>query len=351
MEPVLPMGLKNSPATFQRIMTDVFRPVIGEFVHVFIDDILIYSPSPTQHYKHVRRVLEIVENNGFKVNLKKSEFSCDTIDYLGFTVSAKGVHPKLSQVRAVLNMPRPEDIHQLRSFTGMCNVFRWMIPHFADLTAPLDALKHKGVDVKRDWKEEHEQAFLKLKKVIANDVMVYRIDWNKPIHFGCDASDVGISAYVWQLDEDNNKRPVHFWSKTLSPTQRRYPTQERECLALVEGLKALDVYLAGREFNVYMDHKSLKYLMRARYHPKKLNNWAMEIQEYNIKDIVHIPGSTNSVADALSRLPLKEFLDVSAESDDVFPSVSFDIVNATEESNVVDDDYDYCVVHDIVRRY
>jgi len=183
--------------------------------------------------------------------------------------------------------------------------------------------------------------------VIADDVMVYRIDWNKPIHFGCDASDVGISAYVWQLDEDNNKRPVHFWSKTLSPTQRRYPTQERECLALVEGLKALDVYLAGREFNVYMDHESLKYLMKARYHRKKLNNWAMEIQEYNIKDIVHIPGSTNSVADALSRLLLKEFLDVSEESDDVFPSVSFDIVNATEESNVVDDDYDYCVVHDI----
>ena len=89
-------------------------------------------------------------------------------------------------------------------------------------------------------------------------------------------------------------------------------------MALVERLKALRVYLMGREFNVYMDHESLKYLMKARYHRVKLMRWAIEIQEYNIKDIVHIPGTTNNIPDALSRLPLRDFLEITESKDEDF---------------------------------
>ena len=176
---VLSMGLKNSPATFQRVMTDVFRPLIGKCVHVFIDDILIYSESPTKHYKDVEEVLKLISDNGFKVNLKKSEFGTDTLEYLGFTIFATGVSPKRSQVNAVLKMPRPTNMQQLRSFTGMCNVFRWMISRFADLTAPLDKLKRKGQVMERDWGPAQDAAFIKLKESIASNILVYRVDWKK----------------------------------------------------------------------------------------------------------------------------------------------------------------------------
>src|SRR5215510_5674261 len=275
--------------------------------------------------------MQVVESNGFKINLKKSEFGCDTIDYLDFTASAKSVHPKLSQVNAIVNMPKLQDIHQLCSFTGMCNIFRWMMPRYTDLTALLENLKKKSVDLKRDWKKKHDRTFFNLKQVIADDVMTYRINWKKPIYFGSDASNVDISAYVWQLDDDNNKRPIHYWSRTLNSAQKNYPTQEKECLALVEGLKALRVYLVGREFNVYMDHESLKYLMKARYHRTKLMQWALEIQEYSIKDIIHIPGNSNCIPDALSRLPLQSFLNI--EESDKFPIFS-NVVNNVSVSNI-----------------
>ena len=305
---VLPMGLKNSPATFQRIMTNVLRPYIGKFVHVFVDDILIYSETPSQHFRHVELVVKALAENGFKISPQKSEFGMESLDYLGFQITSDKILPKTAQIDAILKMEQPKNISELRSFTGMCNVFRWQIKDFATLTAPLEDLKKKGMNVEKDWSTEHTNAFQAVKNKIAKRVGTYRVDWKKPIHFGSDASDTGIGAYVFQLDEEGNKRPIHFWSKKLTPTQKRYSTQERECFALIEGLKALHVYIDGRPFDIFMDHESLKYLMKARYTRKKMMTWAMELQEYQIRDIVHVPGETNLIPDALSRLPLAEFI-------------------------------------------
>ena len=305
---VLPMGLRNSPATFQRVMTEVLRPYIGVFVHVFVDDILIYSESQTQHYKHLKIVIEALAQNGFKVNINKSEFGMESLDYLGFQITKDKIMPKTAQVDAILNMKQPTTIGELRSFTGMCNVFRWQIKHFAEKTAPLEDLKKKGMNVVDDWKEEHTRCFQEIKRKIAKKVGTYRVDWSKEIHFGSDASDVGIGAYVFQLDKDGNKLPIHFWSRKLTKTQQNYSTQEKECFALIEGLKALHVYVDGRPFDIYMDHESLKYLMQARYTRKKMMSWAMELQEYQVRDIIHVPGETNCIPDALSRIPLQEFL-------------------------------------------
>jgi hypothetical protein len=147
---VLPMGLKNSPATFQRIMTALLKPYIGVFLHVFIDDIIIFSKSPTEHLKHIEMVLDILSLNGFKISIAKSQFGLSEIDYLGFTVTGDGVRPKKEQIAAIKKMPCPKDLKELRSFTGMVNFFRWMIPKFADVIAPLEDLKKKGKTVEGD---------------------------------------------------------------------------------------------------------------------------------------------------------------------------------------------------------
>ena len=78
---------------------------------------------------------------------------------------------------------------------------------------------------------------------------------------------------------------------------------------MIEGLKALHVYVDGREFDIYMDHESLKYLMTSRYTRKKLAAWALELQNYAVRNIYHVAGITNTVPKALSRLPLTKFLE------------------------------------------
>jgi transposase InsO family protein len=312
---VLPMGLKNSPAIFQRVMTEVLRPYIGKFIHVFVDDILIYSDSPSAHARHVEIILKTLADNGFKVNVKKSEFGMEKLDYLGFTICGDKVLPKQQQVQAIREMPRPTNIKELRSFTGMCNVFRWMIEDYATVVAPLEDLKCKGKSVEGNWGEKQDKAFLAIKDKIIECTGNYRVDWNKPIHFGSDASDVGISAFVWQFDEQGHMRPMHYWSRSLDKTQKNYPTQERECLALIAGLKALYPYIGGRKFDVFMDHESLKYLNKSRYTRKKMMGWAMDLQGFDIGNIYHLPGEKNVVADCLSRLPRKSLNEILKEEE------------------------------------
>jgi putative transposase len=306
---VLPMGLKNSPAIFQRIMTEVLRPYIGKFVHVFVDDILIYSENPTQHYKHLELVVKAIAENGFKVAVDKSEFGMESLENLGFQITKDKILLLEAQVDAILKMEQPKNISELRSFTGMCNVLRWLIKDFATLTAPLEDLKKKGASVTKDWTDIHTRTFDNIKAKIAGLTGNYRIDWNKPVHFCSDASDVGIGAYVFQIDDDGSHRPLHYWSRKLTASQKNYSTQERECFALIEGLKALNVYVDGREFDIYMDHSSLQYLMQSRYQRRKMSAWAMELQEYKIRDIIHIPGKDNAIADCLSRLPMTKFVE------------------------------------------
>jgi hypothetical protein len=232
----------------------------------------------------------------------------ESLEYLGFDITRDKILPKKAQIDAIISMAQPKTITELRSFTGMCNVFHWQIKKFSAIMSPLEDLKKKGMHVEKDWTEEHTRAFEKIKLKISKRVGTYRIDWDKELHFCSDASDVGVGAYVFQFDNEGKQRVVHCWSKKLTPAQKNYSTQERECFALIEGLKALQVYVDGRTFDVYMDHGSLRYLMQSRYTRRKMSAWAMELQEYNIRDIVHIPGASNCLSDCLSRLPLLEFI-------------------------------------------
>src|SRR5882724_6126572 len=105
-------------------------------------------------------------------------------------------------------MPVPTNITELRSFTGMCNVLRWMIPNYAELLALLDELKRTGKHVTRDWSEQQQNAFLAIKKMVVEGIKVYIVDWNKQVDFTSDASGIGVAAYVWQKDDNGNVRII-----------------------------------------------------------------------------------------------------------------------------------------------
>ena len=147
---VLPMGHTNSPAAFQRTMQHLFKDLLGTHVHVFIDDILIFTEDVKTHLEVLEKVFKILDESGMKLNVKKSNFFLKEIEYLGFIINDKKVKHTRNQVKAILDMFRPEDITALRSFTGMCNVFRWMIKDYATIIGPLEELKKKGKNVLKD---------------------------------------------------------------------------------------------------------------------------------------------------------------------------------------------------------
>jgi hypothetical protein len=149
---VMPFGLTNAPATFQRMMDKTLKEYIGEFVTVYLDDIMIYSKSFEEHIEHIEKVLMKLKEINAVIKLKKCEFGKRNIEFLGHIVGKDGLQPEMKKVKKIKNMKRPENVTEVRSFLGLCSYYRKFIKDFSKIAKPLNNLVKK--DNKFEWKEE-----------------------------------------------------------------------------------------------------------------------------------------------------------------------------------------------------
>jgi hypothetical protein len=141
---VLPMGLTNAPASFMRVMNEVFDKFIGDFVLVYLDDILIMSKSVDDHLSHLRQVFQRLREVRMQVKLSKCKFWQAQIKYLGHILSPEGITPDPAKVQSLLDWQMPEATVGMQQFLGLANFFRKFIPNFSRLAAPLYRLAVKG---------------------------------------------------------------------------------------------------------------------------------------------------------------------------------------------------------------
>ena len=141
----MPFGLTNAPATFQRLMNRIMRPVLYKSTLVYLDDIIVFSKSIDDHIKHLATVFKLLAENGLKLKLKKCEFCKDKIDYLGHIVSRDGVMPNPKKIQAIVNYPEPRNPKELSSFLGLASYYRRFIRAFAEKAHPLTMLTRKNV--------------------------------------------------------------------------------------------------------------------------------------------------------------------------------------------------------------
>lgn len=298
---VLPFGLTNAPATFMRLMNDVFRPLLDKCVLVYLDDILIYSKTPEEHAQHLRQVLELLRQNKLFAKLSKCAFYLPEVDFLGHVVGAEGIKTDPRKITAITEWKSPTNVHEVRSFHGLASYYRKFIKGFSTIAAPLTALT--GSKTSFAWTPEAEDAFTKLKAALVSSGVLkpFQDDSTVPTRVTTDASDSAIGAELAQ-QVDGTYYPVAFESRKLSPAERNYPTHERELLAIIHALKTWRHYLEGRRFTVVTDHNSLKYIQVQPSLSKRQAGWLDTLQEFNF-EIVYRPGKANVVADALSRKP------------------------------------------------
>ncbi|GET66141.1 retroviral-like aspartic protease 1 [Rhizophagus irregularis DAOM 181602=DAOM 197198] len=200
---VMPFGLKNAPGTFQRLMDKILKEYIGEFVTVYLDDIMIYSEDFEKHIEHVDKVLSKLRENNMIVKLKKCQFGLRNINFLGHIVGRDGLRPDKEKVEKIENMRRPKTVTEVRSFLGLCSYYRRFIKGFSKIAKPLLNLTRKNE--KFEWKEEQQEAFDVLRtKLTENPILVYP-DFSREFILITDGSKIGLGAVLAQMNEENRE--------------------------------------------------------------------------------------------------------------------------------------------------
>ncbi|KAJ0972256.1 hypothetical protein J5N97_020215 [Dioscorea zingiberensis] len=288
---VMPFGLSNAPSTFMRFMHQVLRPFMGKFVVVYFDDILIYSPSWSSHFDHLRAIFELLRTERLFVNRKKCSFFTTSVTFLGFVVSTDGVHADQSKIDAILEWPRPRTLHDVRSFHGLASFYKRFIRNFSTLIAPITKCL-KGSDFK--WTDEAETSFHLVKQKMTEAPILALSDFDKVFEVNCDASGVGVGGVLSQ-----SGRPVAFFSEKLSGSKKNYSTYDLEFYAIVQSLKHWRHYLIQKEFILFTDHEALKYINGQHKLSRRHAKWVAYLREFTFT-LKHQAGSLNRVADALS---------------------------------------------------
>ena len=297
---VMPFGLRNTPATFQRLMNQVVAGLDG--CTVYLDDVVIYSDTWSEHIQRIRALLDKLVWAGLTVNLAKCEFAKATVTYLGKEVGQGQVRMLQDKVDTIVRYPPPTTKKGLMRFLGMVGYYRSFCQNFPSVAEPLTALLKKEAHFV--WSDRCRLAFEKVKALLCAAPVLEAPRLNEVFSLQVDASNVGAGAVLMQAGDHGVGKPVAFFSRKFNKYQLNYSVIEKEALALIWALQHFDVYLGSglTPLVVYTDHNPLTFLRSLQNPNQRLMRWALFLQPYHL-DIRHIKGSENVIADALSRLP------------------------------------------------
>ena len=312
----LPFGLRNAPATFQRAMDIILSKVRWKYVLVYLDDIIVFSDSDQKHLRHLENVLKMLREAGATLRLSKCDFFKREVKYLGHIVRPGKLAIYGKNLEAITKVLHPKNKTQMRSFLGMCNVYRRFVKGYTRIARPLTLKTCK--DQPESWdtlSDEEAQAFKQLKRNLVTAPILALPREGFAYTLDTDASEYQLGCCLLQEQPDGALHPIGYWSRSLTAAEKNYSSTEKECLAIVWAVQHLRPYLEGAKFTIRTDHDALKWLLNLRDPRGRLARWSLRLQEYDY-DIVYKPGKTHALADGPSRL-LTKGLDKSHFDDEI----------------------------------
>ncbi|KAG7664871.1 uncharacterized protein J8A68_001597 [[Candida] subhashii] len=295
---VMPFGLMNAPATFQRAMNEIFEKYLGKFVTVYLDDILIYSKTKGDHKEHIKIVFDLLEKHGLVAKRKKCQFFKRKIQYLGHIISKGRVRISPSKIDAVREWQFPKTKREMKSALGLASFCRKAIKGYSILVKPLMDWAVRNIRVSKTILVE---SFEKLKKTLTTAPVLVTPSPDAIYKVTTDASDYCTGAVI---EKTNNLGKsigvVAYFSKVMNKHERNYPPREKEFLAIIRVLERHKNMLIGHKVILNTDHESLKYILsRPKPLSGKMARWLDLLAEFDLR-INYIQGSKNQ-ADALTR--------------------------------------------------
>lgn len=299
----LPFGINSGPEHFQRRIKEILEGLEGVINH--IDDILVWGKNQEEHDLRLKYVFRKLKKEGVTLNKSKCKIGVKSVKYLGHIIENGKVKPDPERIKAIINLPQPSNISELRRFLGMINYIMKFVPNLAEKTKNLRDLLNKNSEW--IWAAPQIQCFENLKKEITQHPVLSLYDPNKLSRVSADASSFGIGAVLEQETNDVWK-PVYFASRSLNETERRYAQIEKEALSITWACEKFKDYILGTNFKILTDHKPLVQILQS----KPISSLSARLQRFRMRlstfkyNVEHIPGKNFWTADTLSRAPLKD---------------------------------------------
>ena len=290
---VLPFGLTNAVAVFQREMKNFVRRNNLQKVYIYLDDIIIGGETMEEHNSNLESFLTAAALENMTLNQEKCKYGFTQITYLGHCISSGQIQPDPERLRPLRDMPVPNDPKSLRRCLGLFSYYaKWVASYSDKISSLLSATTFPLT-------ETQQKSF----KSIIQDICsaaIAPIDTSVPFEVETDASDVAVAATLSQCG-----RPVAFFSRTLHASEKKHPAIEKEALAIVEAVRHWRHYLAPKRFVITTDQRAVSFMFDLRHGSRikndKVARWRIELSSYQY-DINYRPGKENLSADALSRV-------------------------------------------------
>ena len=277
---VMSFGLKNVGATYQKLVTKMFRPLVSKTMEVYIDDMLVKSKEHSDHATHLQEAFEILRAYNMKLNPSKCVFGVSAGRFLGFMVTQRGIEANPTQLKAILEYPAPNSRKGVQQLTGRLAALRRFISRFTNRLKPFFATL-KGANL-AGWNDKCDQAFMAIKQYLAEPLVLAILEAGKTLFIYLAVSDVAVSAALFKENIDGRQRPVFFVSKSLTDVETRYNHLEQAALALQVATKKLRPYFQAHLI-VVLTNLPLRSTIHKPDLSGRMARWVVELSEYGIQ--------------------------------------------------------------------
>lgn len=289
----IPFGVTNGVAAFQRVIDDIICAENLKDTFAYLDNLTVCGKTQEEHDFNLNKFISVAAKYNLTFNDDKSIISTETINLLGYKISKGSISPDPERLVALENMPMPMDIKALKRTLGFFSYYSKWIPNYSETVYPL--IHSNCFPLTENAIKAFKQVKLALK-----EASLTAIDDGLPFEVETDASEHTIAATLNQ-----NGRPIAFFSRTLSPSEIKHSSIEKEAYAIVESIRKWKHFLLGRHFKLITDQKSVSFMFNSKQSSKikneKIQRWRIELSCFNY-DIIYRAGSLNAGADALSRV-------------------------------------------------
>ena len=297
---VMSFGLKNAGATYQRLVTKIFRPLLGKTMEVYIDDMLVKSKERSRHASHLEETFELLRKHCMKLNPLKCAFGVSAGKFLGFMVTQRGIEANPSQIKAILESQAPDSRKSVQQLTGRLAALGRFISRSTDRLKPMfDTLKggrHTG------WNADCDRAFDAIKTYLSKPPTLTSSVNGETLYIYLSVSETAVSAALFKEDEDKKQKPVFYVSKSLLEAETRYSRLEQMALALRMAAKKLRPYFQAHPITV-LTSQPLRSTLHKPDLSGRMARWAIELSEFDIQYKPRLAKKGQVLADFLAELP------------------------------------------------